>query len=85
VYAWEIPYHRADPFASVDGAVEQNGGLAALTTAPPDVDSTESSSLDRGTNVDNLGLGGEAALEVGKELRVVREGVVGGKPRLRGD
>lgn len=75
-------YHGADPLASVDCAVEDDGRLGTLASAAPDVDTRQSTTLDGSSNSDNLRLARESSLKVSKELKVVGIAVVGGEPRL---
>lgn len=51
--------------------MDNNGRLGALAAATPDVDTRQSSALDRSSNIDNLRLASEAGLQVAQELNVV--------------
>lgn len=64
--------HGADPFSSMDGAVEKNSGLGAFAAASPDVDTCQGSSLERGSSSDDLRTSGKSTLQVSQELDVVR-------------
>ena len=64
--------------------MDDDSGLGALAAATPDVDTSQDSSLNRGTHGDNLRLASEACLQVPEKLEMVGIWVVCGKPRLAG-
>lgn len=83
--------HGGDPFARVYGAVEDGGGFGAAAGTAEDVDPGYWAAFVRGAGADDLGVGGEAGLELGEEGEMfgvgvvgVEPGVVGGEDRLRG-
>jgi hypothetical protein len=65
--------------------VEDNGGLRALATATPDVNTSKSAALERVAKSHNLRLAREARLQVLQELEVISVAVIGGEPRFTGD
>lgn len=65
--------------------MEDNGGLGTLATATPDVNTSESTTLERVAKSHNLGLAREARLQVLQELEVISVAVIGGEPRFTGD
>lgn len=74
-----------DPLSGVDRSVEVHSRLGPLATASPDVDTEQVATLDRGTKVDDLGVGGEGARQVVEEGDVVGVGVVRVEPGKAGD
>lgn len=69
----------------MDSAVEDDSRLGALASTSPDVDTSQSTTLEGVAKSENLRLGGVRGLQVGEELKMVSVGVVGGEPRLAGD
>lgn len=65
--------------------MEDNGGLGALTTATPNVNTSESTTLERVAKSHNLRLAREARLQVLEEGEVISVAVIGGEPRFTGD
>jgi len=64
----------------VNIAVNNDGRLGALASATPDVDTSQSSSLNGGADSDNLRLTGVTSLEIPEELDVVGVWVVCSEP-----
>lgn len=60
--------------------MEENGGLGAPSAAPPDVDTLDSPAFNGGSRSDESGVAGITALEVAKELQMLRIGVVRSEP-----
>ena len=74
--------HRGDPFAGVDGPMEQHGRLGTLPATSPDVDSREIPALDRRPRRDELRVLGVGRLQVAQKLQVIRVAMVRRKPAL---
>ena len=74
-----------DPLASVDITVEVDGRLRSLATASPEMNTKDVATLRRVSNAEDLGVGGERALQVVEEGDVVRVRVVRVEPRCAGD
>ena len=60
--------------------MDDDGRLGALAAATPDVDTSQGSSLNRGSDCDNLGLASVSSLQVPEELDVVGIWVVCSEP-----
>jgi len=77
--------HGGDPFACVDGTVDEHCRLRSLAPRSPDVDASNDASLNRGAGGDDLRVASEAALEIAQERQVVRVWVVCCEPAFTGD
>jgi hypothetical protein len=77
-----MTYHSGDPLASVDSSVEDNSRLGSLASTSPDVDTSQSPTLERVSKSKDLRAAGVRSLQVGEELEMISVGVVGGEPRL---
>jgi hypothetical protein len=74
--------HGRDPLPCVDVSMNDYSGLRALATTAPDVDACQCSSLNRGTDSENLRLASVTGLQVLEELYMVGIWVVGSEPGL---
>jgi len=74
-----------DPLASVDITVEVDGRLGSLATTSPEVNTKDVATLRRVSDTEDLGVGGERALQVVKEGDVICVCVVRVKPRCARD
>lgn len=62
--------------------MEEHSRLGALASRTPDVDTLDCASSGRSSGRYELGLAGERALQIAKELEVVVVAVVSSEPRL---
>jgi hypothetical protein len=62
--------------------MEDNGRLGTLASTSPDVNTSQSTTLDRVPKGEDLGLGGVASLKVSEKLKVISVAVVSGEPRI---
>ena len=64
--------------------MEDDSRLGSLASTSPDVDTSQSTTLEGVAKSEDLRSAGVAGLEVGEELNVISVGVVSGEPRLAG-
>lgn len=72
--------HGGNPFSSMDGSVEYNGRLGALSTTPVKMDSSNRSTLTGVSCNDNLRSCRIRGLEIPEELKMVGISVIRIKP-----
>lgn len=72
-------YHGSNPFSGMNRAMEEDRGLGVFAPTSPNVYTRESSSLDRCTRGDDLGIPREASLKITQKLEVVSIAVVRGE------
>lgn len=80
-----MPYHGADPFSGVDGAMEEHSRLRPFSSTSPDMNTSQRSAVDRCAGRDDFRLASESGLQVSQELDVVGIRVVCSEPRLAWD
>lgn len=62
--------------------MDDNSGLGALATATPDVNTRESTPLDRIAQCENLGVAGVSSLKISEELQMICVRMVCSEPAL---
>ena len=65
-------YHWGDPFTCVDTSVQNNSGLATLSTSSPEVNTGDNSTLNGSSAGDDLRTGRVGGNQISQEREMVR-------------